>query len=138
MYGIAIKLWSSEFNLEAKGYNTLDSVVYLFEDRSREDLRYLANTVKHLVGNDSLDNIFEKFFPNSFEGYVKGKYRNVFRGLGSGGLQIVNRVRKYPKNHSSTHETDIGTEFCNFANVIKDGYNILLQERRRQILQNRS
>jgi len=73
MYGIAIKLWSSEFNLEAKGYNTLDSVVYLFEDRSREDLRYLANTVKHLVGNDSLDNIFEKFFPNSVEGYVKGE-----------------------------------------------------------------
>ena len=96
MYGIAIKLWSSEFNVEATGYNTLDSVVYLFEDRSKEDLRYLANTVKHLVGNDSLDNLFEQFFPNSVEGCVKGKYRNMFCGPGLGGLQIVNRARNYP------------------------------------------
>ena len=63
MYGLAIKLWSSEFDKESDEFKTLDSVVYLSHDISNSDILYLSSVISHLVGDDSLEDVFRKHVP---------------------------------------------------------------------------
>ena len=64
MYGISIKLWSSHFDKDTDCYKIDDSVVYVFDDSSAEDILYVANVVNHLTGDESLDALFRKLAPN--------------------------------------------------------------------------
>ena len=63
MYSLAIKLWSSEFDKESDEYKMLDSVVYLCNDVANRDILYLSTVINHLVGDDSLDEVFRKHVP---------------------------------------------------------------------------
>ena len=63
MYGLAIKLWSSEFDKESDEFQTIDSVVYLCHDIVNKDILYLSNVIKHFVGDESLDDVFKKHVP---------------------------------------------------------------------------
>ena len=63
MYGLAIKLWSSEFDKESDEFKTLDSVVYLSHDIGHSDIVYLNTVINHLVGDDSLEDVFRKHVP---------------------------------------------------------------------------
>ena len=63
MYGLAIKLWSSEFDKESDEFKTLDSVVYLSHDIGHSDIVYLNTVISHLVGDDSLEDVFRKHVP---------------------------------------------------------------------------
>ena len=63
MYGLAIKLWSSEFDKELDEYKIIDSVAYLCNDVANRDILYLSTVINHLVGDDSLDEIFRKHVP---------------------------------------------------------------------------
>ena len=60
MHGLAIKLWISEFDNEADEFRTLDSVVYLAHDISHSDILYLSSVISHLVGDDSLEELFRQ------------------------------------------------------------------------------
>ena len=63
MYGVAIKLWSSEFDKASDEYKVADSVVYLCHDIKTPDILYLSTVINHLVGDDSLDELFRKLCP---------------------------------------------------------------------------
>ena len=63
MYGLAIKLWSSEFDKKLDEYKIIDSVAYLCNDVANRDILYLSTVINHLVGDDSLDEIFRKHVP---------------------------------------------------------------------------
>ena len=69
LVGISVKLWSSEYDPSNSEFLTSDSVVYVFQDRSQEDILYISSVVKHLTGDDSLDEIFNQNLPS-----VKGYY----------------------------------------------------------------
>ena len=58
MYGLAIKLWSSEFDKVSDEYKVDDSVVYLCHDISNRDILYLSSVINHLVGDNSLEEVF--------------------------------------------------------------------------------
>ena len=68
LLGISIKLWSSDYDPSNNEFLTSDSVVYVFQDRSQEDILYISGVVKQLTGDDSLDQIFVQNMPS-----VKGK-----------------------------------------------------------------
>ena len=63
MYGLAIKIWSSEFDKSSEEFKTIDSVVYLCHDIVHKDIIYLSTVINHVVGDDSLDNVFKKHIP---------------------------------------------------------------------------
>ena len=63
MYGVAIKIWSSEFDKESDEFKTVDSVVYLCHDIANKDIIYLSTVINHLVGDDCLDDVFKKHVP---------------------------------------------------------------------------
>lgn len=63
MLGLSVKLWRTEFNPKKNEFESHDSVVYIFQERDREDLAQLATTVTQLVGDDSLDVTFQTLFP---------------------------------------------------------------------------
>ena len=63
MYGMAIKLWCSEFDNQNDEFKVNDSVVYLCQDIVKKDIIYLSTVIKHLVGDDSLEEIFRKYVP---------------------------------------------------------------------------
>ena len=63
MYGLAIKLWSSEFDRESDEFKVVDSVVYLSHDINTQDILYLSTVVNHLVGDESLEEVFRKHCP---------------------------------------------------------------------------
>ena len=63
MYGLAIKLWSSEFDKESDEFKTLDSVVYLSHDIGHTDIVYISSVISHLVGDNSLEEVFRKHVP---------------------------------------------------------------------------
>ena len=63
MYGMAIKLWCSEFDNQNDEFKVNDSVVYLCQDIVNKDIIYLSTVIKHLVGDDSLEEIFRKYVP---------------------------------------------------------------------------
>ena len=63
MIGVAIKLWSSEFDKASDEFKTSDSVVYLCHDIKTPDILYLSTVINHLVGDDSLDEVFNKHVP---------------------------------------------------------------------------
>ena len=71
-YGISIKLWNSQYNPDTNQFSTENSVVYLFQDRGLSDMMYISSIVKHLVGDDSLDNIINNNIPQS-QNIVKGE-----------------------------------------------------------------
>ena len=73
-YGISIKFWSSLYQASTNEFKSENSVVYLFQDRSVEDLIYISSIVKHLVGNNSLDNVINNNIPSI---NVKGKFVKV-------------------------------------------------------------
>jgi len=68
MLGITIKLWCSHYDVPNNEFVTSDSVAYLFQDRSQEDILYISSMVKQLTGDDSLDAIFTQNIPS-----VKGE-----------------------------------------------------------------
>ena len=63
MYGLAIKIWSSDFDKHSGNFNITDSVVYLCHDIVHKDIIYLSTVINHIVGDDSLENIFKKHIP---------------------------------------------------------------------------
>ena len=68
MLGVTIKLWCSDFDVSSNEFVTSDSVAYVFQDRSQEDILFISSLVKQLTGDDSLDDIFTQNIPS-----VKGK-----------------------------------------------------------------
>lgn len=72
-YGISIKFWHSQFMSNTNEYKVENSVAYLFQDKSVEDLIYISSIVKHLVGNDSLDSLINDNIPKS-DIDIKGIY----------------------------------------------------------------
>ena len=73
MLGISIKLWSSHYDASNNEFLSSDSVVYVFQDRSQEDILYISGVVKQLTGDDSLEQIFNQNIPS-----VKGKHMFTF------------------------------------------------------------
>ena len=71
-YGISIKLWSSQYQASTNEFKVEDSVSYMFPDRAIEDMMYISNIVKHLVGDDSLDTIIKDNIPQT-QNIVKGE-----------------------------------------------------------------
>ena len=63
MHGLAIKLWSSEFDQVSDEFKTLDSVVYLSHDINHSDIVYIGSVISHLVGDSSLEDVFRKSVP---------------------------------------------------------------------------
>ena len=63
MHGLAIKLWSSEFDQDSDEFRTLDSVVYLTHDIGHNDIVYISSVISHLVGDNSLEEVFRKHVP---------------------------------------------------------------------------
>ena len=63
MFGIAIKLWCSEFDQESDEFKVNDSVVYLCHDINNRDILYLSTVINHLVGDNSLEEIFRSHVP---------------------------------------------------------------------------
>ena len=63
MHGLAIKLWSSEFDKDSDEFRTLDSVVYLSHDIGHTDIVYIGSVISHLVGDASLEDVFRKHVP---------------------------------------------------------------------------
>merc|ERR550519_560248 len=64
LLGISIKLWNSDFDQSSNEFLTTDSVVYVFQDRSQEDILYISSVVKQLTGDCSLDDIFSQNLPS--------------------------------------------------------------------------
>ena len=58
-----MKLWSSEFDSASDEFKISDSVVYLCHDIKTPDILYLSTVINHLVGDDSLDQLFRKLCP---------------------------------------------------------------------------
>ena len=71
-YGISIKLWSSQYQASTNEFKVENSVAYMFQDRAMEDMMYISNIVKHLVGDDSLDTIIKDNIPQT-QNIVKGE-----------------------------------------------------------------
>ena len=71
-YGISIKLWSSQYQASTNEFKVENSVAYMFQDRAHEDLMYISDIIKHLVGNDSLDTIIKENIPQT-QNIVKGE-----------------------------------------------------------------
>ena len=71
-YGISIKLWGSQYQASTNEFKVENSVVYMFQDRAMEDMMYISNIVKHLVGDDSLDTIIKENIPQT-QNIVKGE-----------------------------------------------------------------
>ena len=72
-YGISIKLWNTQYNATTNEFSVDNSVAYLFQDRALEDMMYISSIVKHLVGDDSLDNIINNIIPQT-QNIVKGVF----------------------------------------------------------------
>ena len=72
-YGISIKLWSSQYQASTNEFKVENSVAYMFQDRAMEDMMYISNIVKHLVGDDSLDTIIKDNIPQT-QNIVKGEF----------------------------------------------------------------
>ena len=72
-YGISIKLWNTQYNATTNEFSVDNSVAYLFQDRALEDMMYISSIVKHLVGDDSLDNIINNNIPQT-QNIVKGVF----------------------------------------------------------------
>ena len=68
MLGVSIKLWCSDYDASSDQFISSDSVAYVFQDRSQEDILFISSVVKRLTGDDSLDAIFNQNIPT-----VKGK-----------------------------------------------------------------
>ena len=68
LLGISIKLWCSDYCSTKNEFLTTDSVVYVFHDRSQEEMSDMSMIVKKLTGDESLDQIFAESMPS-----VKGK-----------------------------------------------------------------
>jgi len=68
LLGISIKLWSSDYDQNTNEFLTTDSVVYVFQDRSQEDILYISSVVKQLTGDNSLDDIFNENTPSLVKG----------------------------------------------------------------------
>ena len=62
--GISIKLWSLDYDLSNNDFLTSDSVVFVFQDRSQEDILYIYGVVQQLTGDDSLNQIFIQNIPS--------------------------------------------------------------------------
>ena len=89
--GISIKLWTSDYDPSKNEFLTSDSVAYVFQDRSQEDILYISGVVKQLTGDDSLDQIFIQNMPS-----VKGKSISCFvEGFWSG--QSASSTFEYPR-----------------------------------------
>ena len=71
-YGISIKLWSSQYQASDNEFKVENSVAYMFPDRALEDMMYISNIVKHLVGDDSLETIIKDNIPQT-QNIVKGE-----------------------------------------------------------------
>ena len=63
MLGISIKLWCSDYEASSNQFISSDSVAYVFQDRSQEDILFISSVVKQLTGDDSLDAIFTQNIP---------------------------------------------------------------------------
>ena len=63
MISVAIKLWSSDYDSASEEFKTSDSVVYLCHDIQTPDILHLSTVINHLVGDDSLDQLFRKLCP---------------------------------------------------------------------------
>ena len=72
-YGISIKLWNTQYNATTNEFSVDNSVAYLYQDRALEDMMYISSIVKHLVGDDSLDNIINNNIPQT-QNIVKGVF----------------------------------------------------------------
>jgi len=68
LLGISIKLWNSDYDQSSNEFLTTDSVVYVFQDRSQEDILYISSVVKQLTGDNSLDDIFNENTPSVVKG----------------------------------------------------------------------
>ena len=56
MLGISLKLWRMEWSEEDSDFSTVDSSVFVFQDRLDEELAYVQNIIRlyfsHNVGLD--------------------------------------------------------------------------------------
>ena len=78
-FGISIKFWTSLYHESTNEFKHENSVAYLFQDRDIEDLVFLSTTLKHLVGNDSLDDLIKDNIPKENTHYgIKGKEFKFF------------------------------------------------------------
>ena len=60
MYGLAIKLWNSQFDEKLDLFKIEDDVVFLWNEITSSDILYLSNAINHLVGDDSIDSLVKE------------------------------------------------------------------------------
>merc|ERR550532_2811345 len=60
MLGISLKLWRMEWSEEDSNFSTIDSSVFVFQDRLDEELVYVQSIVRKLLGDDSLTEVFDQ------------------------------------------------------------------------------
>lgn len=111
LLGISIKLWSSDYDPSNNEFLTSDSVVYVFQDRSQEDILYISGVVKQLTGDDSLDQIFVQNMPS-----VKGE------------PTVVEPLVKLEQDYHSEEEDDDVKENFNQNHIDTKDFNALTPE----------
>lgn len=72
MLGISVKVWQLSWEETPKEFTIPDSSVFVFQDRGTEDLFYIRTVLRHLIGDESLDDIFNHSLP-SFRGEDNSK-----------------------------------------------------------------
>ena len=56
--GVSVKVWQLGWDPKAQEVRSTDSSVFVFQDRSFEDLSYIKSVIRHLAGDGCLDDIF--------------------------------------------------------------------------------